>query len=418
MGGFLEGMNRRRGEVRAEETRDADRERAGLLHILETAAQSENLDPTALPTLVSMMLEAHGASKPELKRIKPLVGALFTQGFGAPETMTAQVPQVSLPPLETGGGGPAFDPPPMAPATAEVTTGRTVKKPLMLSRDEVTRRRLADRQAASDVDFGDFERRQKVIDERDVRNDERTLERERLKTQERRREADEKFQRALQKMEAQDRLVYTRERKKLADSYFNSPGFTGTMADAMAKASEQMVANYEAGVGVKESRIAVNEATVPLLRARVAQTIASTEKTINEMVSGITSAAKRTFDLDTKDAFGQWRSIQQERAGIHRRLAESKMLPGDGQARLDELDKEEEVVKAQIDAARSRARAAGISRRSGGAAPPPVPGAAPAPKGRVSRRNFDRVRAKNPSLQGKSDAEVEAALKARGVVVY
>jgi hypothetical protein len=45
--------------------------------------------------------------------------------------------------------------------------------------------------------------------------------------------------------------------------------------------------------------------------------------------------------------------------------------------------------------------------------------AAPAqPRGRVSRANFDKVRAQNPSLQGKSDAEVEAALRAQGIDVY
>lgn len=48
-----------------------------------------------------------------------------------------------------------------------------------------------------------------------------------------------------------------------------------------------------------------------------------------------------------------------------------------------------------------------------------APAAAPAQsKGRVSRKNFDKVRAQNPSLQGKSDAEVEAALRAQGIEVY
>lgn len=40
------------------------------------------------------------------------------------------------------------------------------------------------------------------------------------------------------------------------------------------------------------------------------------------------------------------------------------------------------------------------------------------PRGRVSRANFDKVRAQNPSLQGKSDAEVESALRAQGIEVY
>jgi hypothetical protein len=45
--------------------------------------------------------------------------------------------------------------------------------------------------------------------------------------------------------------------------------------------------------------------------------------------------------------------------------------------------------------------------------------AAPAnPVGRVSRANFDKVRAQNPSLKGKSDAEVEAVLRAQGIEVY
>lgn len=55
-----------------------------------------------------------------------------------------------------------------------------------------------------------------------------------------------------------------------------------------------------------------------------------------------------------------------------------------------------------------------------------APGASRAPqsaapaqsKGRVSRANFGRLRAQNPGLQGKSDAEVEAILKAQGIEVY
>lgn len=55
--------------------------------------------------------------------------------------------------------------------------------------------------------------------------------------------------------------------------------------------------------------------------------------------------------------------------------------------------------------------------RSPSSASPSSP--APAqPRGRVSRANFDKVRAQNPSLQGKSDAEVEAALRAQGIEVY
>jgi hypothetical protein len=45
--------------------------------------------------------------------------------------------------------------------------------------------------------------------------------------------------------------------------------------------------------------------------------------------------------------------------------------------------------------------------------------AAPAQsKGRVSRANFDKVRAQNPHLKDASDAEVEAALRAQGIEVY
>jgi hypothetical protein len=45
--------------------------------------------------------------------------------------------------------------------------------------------------------------------------------------------------------------------------------------------------------------------------------------------------------------------------------------------------------------------------------------AAPAkPAGRVSRANFDKVRAQNPHLKDASDAEVEAALRAQGIEVY
>lgn len=50
---------------------------------------------------------------------------------------------------------------------------------------------------------------------------------------------------------------------------------------------------------------------------------------------------------------------------------------------------------------------------------PPAAGHAPAQsKGRVSRANFGKVRAQNPGLQGKTDAEVEAILRAQGIEVY
>ena len=57
-----------------------------------------------------------------------------------------------------------------------------------------------------------------------------------------------------------------------------------------------------------------------------------------------------------------------------------------------------------------------VPTRSPQAAPSQSP--APASKGRVSSANFGKVRAQNPSLQGKSDAEVEAALRTMGIEVY
>lgn len=216
-----------------------------------------------------------------------------------------------------------------------------------------------------------------------------------------------KFNEWLLKQDVRERAAIQKKRKELADSFFSS-GRAPTMSEAMSMAGEMISEGASLDVELKGSRLKLNEEQLPLIRARVQESQARTARTLQEMNAGIPASAKRTYDVETQAARERLRGINQERAAIQRRLSEGKALPGDYQGELDALDAEETGLSAQVQAARSKALSGGGSRRS----------TAPAPAGRVSRKNFDKVRAKNPTLAGKSDAEVEAALRAQGVEVY
>jgi hypothetical protein len=141
------------------------------------------------------------------------------------------------------------------------------------------------------------------------------------------------------------------------------------------------------------------------------------------MLNGLSARSGREFATATRGLFERRSKIETQISDLQKRAASLTVDPADARQRVADLERERGDLTAQIDAERSKALGAmssPIAPRSTSparAARPAAP-SAPAPAGRVSRRNFDRVRAQNPSLRGKSDAEVEAALRAQGIVVY
>lgn len=143
------------------------------------------------------------------------------------------------------------------------------------------------------------------------------------------------------------------------------------------------------------------------------------------LTNGLNAQAAREFGVRTA---GLQQQVNQLRTQIEGWKAKAKAYtvdPADAERRIGELEAQAAPLLQQLEDARTdalgkmTAPSAGIAPRS---TPTPAtrPGApsATAPAGRVSRKNFGRVRAQNPSLAGKSDAEVEAALRAQGIEVY
>lgn len=141
------------------------------------------------------------------------------------------------------------------------------------------------------------------------------------------------------------------------------------------------------------------------------------------LTNGLNAQAAREFNIRTQ---GLQQQVNQLRTQIESWKAKAKAYtvdPADAERRIGELEAQAAPLLQQLEDARTdalgkmSAPSAGVAPRS---APAARPGASstPAPAGRVSRKNFGRVRAQNPSLAGKSDAEVEAALRAQGIEVF
>jgi hypothetical protein len=145
----------------------------------------------------------------------------------------------------------------------------------------------------------------------------------------------------------------------------------------------------------------------------------SSERLREQMLNGLSTRAGREFTTATRGLFERRREVEKQIEDYSKRAAALSVDPAEARRRIGGLEEERDRLTSQIDGARSSALGAMSSSpapaRGSQSSPPGRPDA---PAGRVSRKNFDRVRAQNPSLQGKSDAEVEAALRARGIEVY
>ena len=122
-----------------------------------------------------------------------------------------------------------------------------------------------------------------------------------------------------------------------------------------------------------------------------------------ELSTGIPASASRAFSVATSGLSAQLSQMRAEVAKLRAAALALTVDPVDAEKRIEALQTEADGLLGQMEAARTRALSSG-----GG----------PAPSGRVSRKKFDQVRAQNPSLAGKTDAEVEAALRAQGIEVH
>jgi len=127
------------------------------------------------------------------------------------------------------------------------------------------------------------------------------------------------------------------------------------------------------------------------------------------MEQGLSARAAREFNLATRGDFQAARQARSELAKLEREKGAGKMRAGHYDAERQRLEGVLNDALGRIDSAREKFASSPAS---------PAPAPAPASKGRVSRLKFDAVRAKYPALKGKSDAEVEAALRADGWEVY
>lgn len=134
----------------------------------------------------------------------------------------------------------------------------------------------------------------------------------------------------------------------------------------------------------------------------------STRRLRQQMTNGLDAAATRRFNVETEGLFERRRQIEGQIQTWNTRAAKAEISGAERDRRTAELVAERDGITAKIETARGAALGAT-------SAAPPAP---TAPAGRVSRKNFGQVRKQNPSLAGKSDAEVEAALKAQGIDVY
>lgn len=174
--------------------------------------------------------------------------------------------------------------------------------------------------------------------------------------------------------------------------------------------TEGWTSHQRATFGLSQDRF---DEMVRMNDVRSEQIRTSIEKTRAEL-AGVSAADVRRFNIDVKGLNERLGRVERERLQWEKWAKEGRVSPQSRDEKVGELDAEAKAIRAEFEAARARATS-GAGRR-----PAPPGGGRPAPgsKGRVSRRSFDQVRARNPGLKGKSDAEVEAALRAEGYEVY
>ena len=139
--------------------------------------------------------------------------------------------------------------------------------------------------------------------------------------------------------------------------------------------------------------------------------------------------ARDAFNVETKGLVEEARRLHSDLDRWRKRKAEMSVMPATADTQIDSLEARLSEIGAEMDAARERALSSfGVSpsnrttqggRSAGaGASASAALGSASSTKGRISRANLSRVREQNPQLKGKSDAEVESALRAEGYEVY
>ncbi|HLL73585.1 MAG TPA: hypothetical protein VK363_19260 [Pyrinomonadaceae bacterium] len=126
--------------------------------------------------------------------------------------------------------------------------------------------------------------------------------------------------------------------------------------------------------------------------------------------NGLTSEAKRTFDVETKGDFQRAKDIEKQLADIRRQIGEGTLRASDVQADVDRLRAEAAQLATKVEAARSKYGAA----VTGGSSSAPAAGG----KYRGQRFSRSKLEAMRPDFGGKSAAEVERIITQNGGVVY
>jgi hypothetical protein len=131
----------------------------------------------------------------------------------------------------------------------------------------------------------------------------------------------------------------------------------------------------------------------------------STERLRAQLANGLSGAASRKFNVETKGLFERRRQIETQIQGYNTRAAKAEISGAERDRRVKELTDERDKLTGQIDDARSGALG---SMSAAPAAAPPV-------THRMSRALF---RKNNPQYASASDADVDAVLRANGMQGY
>lgn len=395
------GLHKQQSE---QDNADAEKQRQSYLNILESAAQSGNVNPEDMPTLYSKMFELNGASKKELGTIMPHLQQAFTQS-DTPRTTTFD--HQSAVPAQTVGSGdfqsdlPAFSLPPV-PTT---DTGNTPAIRMMTPEDKAT---TAGKMQAASLAASYPQRSKEANDARDRKL---ALQGAKLTQQEQ-----AKHDQIMLKggIDAQRKFA---ERVNMF-----LPSTNGDVETARGLASKSMIRDEGAAVSAKEGQAKLSTARIANMQGRleVARTNAATlsrradiySKAVAQAgaqaASGKGGAAAtrnlKTFQAQTKELYAALTPLNNAIVKL-----ETDPLNSDGgvfdpnvKAEVDKLKAQRDDIKGKLDTAR-QTWLPSMPEPTDGSVTPPVPQVSNSrgttqPKGIIRRGNLNSVRGQNPTL--------------------
>lgn len=407
---------------------DAERSRQSMLTILESAANSGNVNPEDMPALYSKLFELNGAKTKDIAAITPHLQAAFSVS-NTPRTATfnhqSQVPGQTVGEGDFQTDVPAFNLPP-------VPTTETVNAPaIRLMSPEERASRVAQAQVATMQTT--YPQRKKELDEANQR-----------KLELQGASLDAKEQARIKAITTKGGVDAAKKFNERVNMYLPQAGYDAEVARGLA--SKSMIADEDAALAYKQQQVATGQARVKYLAGQLAvhQKNADTlSRRVDIQAKALEEAATHHRALEanaagsggSKGAVGRnlkvlmanTKELYTALTPLNNAIVKLETDPlnknSDGslidevKTQVDDLKSRRDAIQTKLDTARKTWLPQMPEPTDSGVVPPVPQQSAPQSKGLIRRANFGAVRKQNPPLVGLDDNALAQYIQAHGYTV-